>query len=221
VHWFKDQINGKAYIVWKTDDNAVKKPSRIFIREINEDGITFPSNSKTTLILSANLKQEWNVVEGPWIIFKNPYYYLFYSGNGYHSPHYYTGVARSKSVTGPYKKQPVSEKDTFLHTNLDIFDAGQNSTFVGPGHGSAVRVGTDYWFIYHAWKWNKVGDYPPGRVLLLDKIDWNKKTGWPLIGSPSVTEVQNPKTGDLCPLFQKMIDLLEIFLSRVRPEATL
>ena len=28
--------------------------------------------------------------------------------------------------------------DVFLHTNLDIFDAGQNCTLVGPGHGSMV-----------------------------------------------------------------------------------
>ena len=187
------------------------KPSRIFIREINEDGITFSTGSKASLILSVDLKQERNVVEGPWIIFKKPFYYLLYSGNGYLSPHYYTGIARSTSVSGPYKKQLVREKDTFMHTNLDMFDAGQNSTFVGPGHGSAVLVGDDYWFLYHAWKWNKVGAYPTGRVLLLDKVIWNKTSGWPLIGSPSVTETQDPHK-KLTSLFQKILHLLKKFL---------
>ena len=28
----------------------------------------------------------------------------------------------------------------FLHTDLDVFDAGQNCTLVGPGHGSLVRL---------------------------------------------------------------------------------
>ena len=132
------------------------------------------------------------MVEGPWIIFRDPFYYMFYSGNGYQSPHYYTGVARSFSVTGPYEKQEVQEKDVFLHTNLEMFDAGENSTFVGPGHGSAILVGEDWWFVYHSWRWDQVGE-APGRVLLLDKINWDETSGWPHIGTPSVKSTPAPE----------------------------
>ena len=36
--------------------------------------------------------------------------------------------------------------DVFLHTDLEIFDAGENCTLVGPGHGSMVMFPTD---IFH------------------------------------------------------------------------
>ena len=73
----------------------------------------------------------------------------------------------------------------FLHTNLDIFDAGQNCTLVGPGHGSMVfglstksyilsgsccvlknsssqvTVGGNQWFLYHAWRWGQVSPLSP------------------------------------------------------------
>ena len=185
--------DGKPYIVWKTDDNANGQPARIFIREVNQDGVSFSDSAPTTQILAADLALERNVVEGPWIIFRDPFYYLFYSGNGYLSPHYYTGVARSFAVTGPYEKQEVDEKDVFLHTDLDLFNNGENSTFVGPGHGSVVQVGGDWWFVYHAWRWGQVGQ-TPGRVLLLDKIEWDEEAAWPHIGSPSVSSHPNPAT---------------------------
>ena len=63
----------------------------------------------------------------------SPFYYLFYSGNGYANPHYFSGVARfnksdqrlkignikfsrSSSVTGPYEKQRyrVSQKKVLI-----------------------------------------------------------------------------------------------------------
>ena len=183
----------KPYIVWTTNDNAFGQAARIFIRQVNEDGVTFSKNAPVTQILSADKQLERNVVEGAWIIFKDPFYYLFYSGHGYLSPGYYTGVARSFSVTGPYEKQEVGKKDVFLHTDWEKFNSGKNSTFVGPGHGSAVSVGEDWWFVYHSWRWDQVGKYPPGRVLLLDKIVWDDKTNWPHIGTPSVYSSQAPE----------------------------
>ena len=34
--------------------------------------------------------------------------------------------------------------DVFLHTDLEIFDAGENCTLVGPGHGSMVKFQPTY-----------------------------------------------------------------------------
>ena len=33
--------------------------------------------------------------------------------------------------------------DVFLHTDLEYFDAGENCTLVGPGHGSMVKFPTN------------------------------------------------------------------------------
>ena len=188
--------DGKPYLSWKTEDNSRGKPSRIFIRQLNEDGISFPESAPTTKILSADRKMERLVVEGHWIIFRDPFYYLIYSGYGYKSPHYYSAVARSSAVTGPYEKQKAGRNKVFLHTDYDLFNKRENSTFVGPGHGSVVRVRNDWWFLYHAWLWGKVGKYPPagpGRVMLLDKIEWDEETLWPHIGTPSVTPRPLPR----------------------------
>jgi len=114
-------------------------------------------------------------VEGPWVIYHAPYYYLFYSGSGYRSSHYAVGVARSKSVTGPYEKAatPVMSQ---------IADGAPGHKFSGPGHCSVVHVpetGADV-MVYHAWLSKKVGQ-APGRVVLVDRVWWGED-GWPRVG---------------------------------------
>jgi len=189
VHWFRDPVDSVPYLIWKTDDNANGRASKIFIREVAEDGVSFPEGP-IVQILEADRQEERNVVEGPWIHYRSPFYYLFYSGNGYANPHYFSGVARSSSVTGPYEKQREGV-DVFLHTDLEIFDAGENCTLVGPGHGSMVTIDDNQWFLYHAWRWGQVGA-APGRTLNLDLVKWSDD-GWPHIGTPSVQPTPAPK----------------------------
>jgi hypothetical protein len=89
---------------------------------------------------------------------------------------------------------PSNSSDPFLHTNLEAFDGGRNTSLVGPGHGSLVTllpppppsqvsVGGQDWFLYHAWRWDRVGQ-APGRTLCLDPVTWSG-AGWPHIGVPS------------------------------------
>ncbi len=35
--------------------------------------------------------------------------------------------------------------------------------------------------VYHNWRWNEMGKYPPGRVLNIDTVNWTSD-GWPSIG---------------------------------------
>jgi beta-xylosidase len=45
------------------------------------------------------------IVAGPWMLFRNGTYYLFYSGGeGTWDPTYAVGVARSPNVNGPFVK---------------------------------------------------------------------------------------------------------------------
>ncbi len=55
------------------------------------------------------------VTEGQGIVYREGYYYLFFSGQGFESPFYHVSVARSRSVTGPYERR---EGETLLHTDL-------------------------------------------------------------------------------------------------------
>ena len=44
--------------------------------------------------------------------------------------------------------------------DLSMYYKGQNSTFVGPGHGSVVVIGDDWWVFYHAWLSGHVNTEP-------------------------------------------------------------
>ena len=77
AHNFFDD-DGTPFLLWKTDDNAVNQNSNIFIREINPDGISFDDSTVTTKLLTASLDWQRYVVEGPWLVHRRDYYYLFY-----------------------------------------------------------------------------------------------------------------------------------------------
>ena len=74
--------------------------------------------------------------------------------------------------------------EEILHTDYERYNNGENFTFVGPGHGTPIQTNNEWYYVYHTWKYNLVGQNPPGRVMNLDKIKWldNK---WPMIGVPS------------------------------------
>ena len=86
--------------------------------------------------------------------------------------------------------------DEILHTDYERFEAGENCTFVGPGHGTPVLDDDlkSWYYIYHTWRYNQVLQDPPGRVMNLDKIHWNSEQ-WPIIGTgiPSDTQQNVPK----------------------------
>ena len=92
------------------------------------NGTSFAPGTKPKTLLTSDLPQDKGTVEGPWLLLKDTTYYLFFSADGFLSPRYHVGVARSQNVTGPYQRwhQNVLELDEAR------FKAG-NVTFVGPG----------------------------------------------------------------------------------------
>ena len=118
-----------------------------------------------------------NVVEGPWIIHWNAYYYLFYSSGGFSQPIYHQACARSTTLTGPYVKSP----NPVVAVDMVKYKRKANCTWEGPGHGSAVQdVGGAWWLVYHAWTYGGVGTNPPGREMLLDRLTMDED-GWPSV----------------------------------------
>ena len=71
--------------------------------------------------MRATEEEDLNVVEGPWINFRVPYFYMFFSGGRFDQPEYHVTVARSESVVGPYERY---EGDYFLTTDTERFNAG-------------------------------------------------------------------------------------------------
>jgi len=186
VHVAYEEGSKKPYLVWKVEED--KTP--IHAAELNEDGSSIRGDIHELI----HVDQAWEgeLVEGPWIIYHKPYYYLFYSGNPYNTPRYAVGVARSKSLLGPYEKAatPVMSQ---------IADHAPGHKFVGPGHCSVVHVpetGADV-MIYHAWLSGQIMG-GPGRVVLADKIYWGEDL-WPRVGAagtPSQSSLPVPTSSE-------------------------
>ena len=180
-HYFKDPVSGRDYLLWKEDN--LLEPSLIQIRELRKDGISFRGPKRT--ILRKSFFGERFVTEAPWLMYRDGYYYLFYSSGWYFEAKYHMRVAKAKSPLGPYVKRnlPILEND------WDKYSRGENTGFLGPGHGSVVDVGGQWWVVYHAWQYGRL-DTSPGRQLLLDPVIW--QSGWPVVGSPSFTKQPKP-----------------------------
>jgi len=181
---FQDD-DGSKWLFYKIDGNSVGASTPIFVRELTADGLSFKRGSVAKQTIS-NSPATWEggVVEAPWVVKRDRYYYMIYSGNVYDA-RYRTGVARATSLTGTWEKKgaPI---------------LANNATWVGPGHGSVVSVASangktraDY-FVYHAWKNDGRGtaDRDVGRLALVDEITW--KGGWPSIGNGTPTVGPQP-----------------------------
>ena len=77
----------------------------------SRDLINFKGKRK--LLLSSNLLEERQIAEAPWMMYKNGFYYLFYSSGWFLEAKYHMRVARGKKATGPFIKRnkPILSTD--------------------------------------------------------------------------------------------------------------
>lgn len=168
--------NGVRYLIWKEDGNSQGKPTFIWLQSLSEDG-TKLIGQPHELIRNDPSSWEGSVVEGPFILRHDGWYYLFYSGNGCCGDgcHYALGVARARALFGPWKKNPANP-----------ILAG-NETWKCPGHGSIVEDPQGrYYLLYHAY--STTGTIFTGREALLDEVVFGSDD-WPTINhgnGPSV-----------------------------------
>lgn len=178
-HYFKDPQSGRDYLLWKEDVTLAFPASIIYIRELHSSGIYFQGPPRELLKSSLeNLLEERLVAEAPWMMFRGGNYYLFYSSAWTTEMKYHIRVAVSRSPTGPFFRGPTP----VITTDWDSMHQGHNCSFVAPGHGSVVDVDGDWWLYYHAWINGKMNSQP-GRLMMMDKIEW--EDGWPVVGVPS------------------------------------
>jgi beta-xylosidase len=160
--------NGRPFLVWKEDGNSIKKPTIIWAQPLTSD-LLHLSGTRFELIRNNPDSWEGAVVEGPYILHHNGWFYLFYAGNACCGVtcHYAEGVARARRLTGPWTKDPANPI------------IRPNRAWLCPGHGTAVTTpsGKDY-FLYHAYP--AAASVYLGRESVLDAIHWSPK-GWPIV----------------------------------------
>merc|ERR1711966_242511 len=108
-----------------------------------------------------------SLVEGPELIHHGEYYYLFFAAGKYCQDSYSEGVARSKSVWGPYEKMAVP----LLSTGMVGYSDGEKQ--VGPGHASYVKAGDKYFAVYHASKGHNCN-----RFAFIEEMKFDSQSGW-------------------------------------------
>ncbi|HWS56347.1 MAG TPA: family 43 glycosylhydrolase, partial [Pyrinomonadaceae bacterium] len=165
---------GRRYLLWKEDGNSKSLPTPIWAQRLSADGTRLVGERREILRNTEPWEKHptlpyGDLVEGPAIVRRGGWFYMFYSGNFCcaRECNYMVGVARSRKLLGPWEKNPANP---ILRGNDD---------WKCPGHGTIVtdERGRD-WFMYHAMD---AKDFVyVGRQALLDEVIWGAD-GWPTI----------------------------------------
>jgi beta-xylosidase len=161
--------NGRRYLVWKEDGNSRKLPTLLWAQPLSDDGVRLVGEK--TEILRNEAPWEAHLVEGPYILRRGDWFYLFYSADACcgRRCNYKLGVARSRRLLGPWERFPGNP-----------ILAG-NEQWKCPGHGTIVQDQAGRTFLlYHAYEASTFEFV--GRQALLDEVTWNAD-GWPAINS--------------------------------------
>lgn len=158
--------DGSKWLLWKNDGNCCARPTRIYMQQLSDDGLTV-TGEVYDLGLRNDRLWERDVVEAPTLIFRDGTYYLFYTGNGYNTRNYAVGYATSDSLLGPYTD---AEENPILETTAPVGSPAGEAA--GPGHTSIIEDDDgDLWLVYHAWDVALVGDQLGGtRTMWIDEL---------------------------------------------------
>ena len=163
-----DDEHGDRWLLWKEDGNSVGRPTPIWAQALETGGTVL--RGEPVELLRNDQPWEGDLVEAPHVIRRDGWLYMFYSGNACCGEDcaYAVGVARSRSLAGPWEKCP---RNPVLAGN-DLFRC--------PGHGAPVSDASGRWFyLYHAYERAREAIFV-GRQLCLDEIEWDAD-GWPTI----------------------------------------
>ena len=145
-------------------------PNGVYSQQLSSDGLR--TDGAPSLLLSVDIAWEGTIAEAPTMVKRDSKYYLFYSGNDYRNETYAMGYAVCGSALGPCQK---------ARENPVLATGSTTSRAVGPGHQAIIKVGPDYWVLYHGWD-GPVGYRNGGRrALWLSPLTW--LDGRPVIGT--------------------------------------
>lgn len=163
-----------AYLVFKSDGNFCGKVTTIFSTPLTKDGLNTTGAPWVALITNTD-PWEGPLVEAPWVVRNGTYLYLFFSGSVYNQPSYSIGVARAKTLAGPWEK---FSGNPIIHSAPGA-GTPPSQLHYGPGHCSVVTVGGGGGSMAMVYAAEAPGG-PGPRNLMLDPIVWTPE-GWPVV----------------------------------------
>jgi beta-xylosidase len=166
--------DGRAYLLWKSDDNALRRPTSLWAAPLRSDGLALVGPAYQLLVQDA--AWEAPVIEGPALLRMGDRYYLFYGGGWWESERSAIGYATADAPLGPYVK---STRDRPWLASRAHAAGPAGPQFFTDENGQV-------WIAYHAWEPGRVGYAAGGvRSLWLDRIGFTD--GRPVLGWQSST----------------------------------
>lgn len=173
---FDDPSTGKKFLYWGSGHEAIK------VQELGASRTEFKPGSQPIDLIDTIADDHpdnyQKLVEGAWVVYRNGYYYLFYSGDNCcgENAHYAVMVARAGKATGPFETlaEATGSKNSVILEG--------HGKWLATGHNSVIMDSSgEDWIAYHA---IDSTDKEKGRVMLMDKINWTN--GWPklTVGKP-------------------------------------
>lgn len=170
---------GQTYLLYS---RGLAGEKEIVITQINADGQTGIGIPRSLIAPT----QAWETrtvgggagtVEAPTMIFKNGWYFLFYSGNDFRTDKYGVGVARSRSPVGPFEKNPANP----------ILTGDRSPRFCGVGHQDVLDGTSQGWLIFfHAYRGSRQERCKTSthRSMKVDRLRMSS-AGWPFVNGSS------------------------------------
>jgi hypothetical protein len=158
--------HGADWLVWKQDGNSRGRPTPILAAPLAPGGLTLAGVPHE--LFRADAPWERGLVEAPALLRRDGMFYLLYSAGrccGL-SCNYVTGVARSRSLLGPWEKR----RGPFLEDDASFRCPGHVSVAGAPGGGLLLA--------YHAYARSD----PANRRLLIAPLGFDAE-GWPVVGA--------------------------------------
>lgn len=146
----------------------------LFLVEIDPVTLRPTQHPRDFIILAArDLLQEDPIIEGPFLIRRGEYYYLFFSQNRCcrgADTKYKILVGRSKSIAGPY----VDRDGTPLLEEGGTVLIEREGDLIGTGHADVYSEGGVDLLVHHAY--DSTRDYKS--ILNIRRLEWDDE-GWP------------------------------------------
>lgn len=193
---FDDPRTGAPLLYWGSGFGPIR------VQPLAPDRVSFAPGSQPIPLVDVERTTDstryQRLVEGAWVTYEAPWYYLFYSGDNCCGPraHYAVLVARSRAATGPFETlaDATGRPQSVILARSPRWNA--------PGHNSVIRDGRGVpWMVYHAIDPRRptgaaLADITSRRVMLIDRVRF--VDGWPTIagGVPSDSPQPAPTPPD-------------------------
>jgi beta-xylosidase len=105
---YLDPGTGHLYLLWKSDDNSIGRPTHLWIQRLTSNGLALYPGTTPTLLLTESDAWQSPTVEGPAIVRHAGVYYLFYGANNYATAQSGIGYATSTTLLAPFTNQAVT-----------------------------------------------------------------------------------------------------------------